>query len=103
MTVCSTCNTTTSDLSLAMGLPALNSSTNHARTRISQGDQIPQEANEDSMGDNEPATPEEVKISDEQEPSTSTGVKRKLEMAIPKAAKRVRAVAKKVRNINNIN
>lgn len=51
----------------------------------------------------EPVVFEEVKSSDEQEPSTSTGVKRKLELAIPKAAKRVRAVAKKVRSINNAN
>lgn len=86
-----------------MGPPALNSTINIPRSRHHQGDQTPQETIEDSVNENEPAVSEEVKSSDEQEPSTSTGVKRKLELAIPKAPKRVRAVAKKVRNINNIN
>lgn len=87
-----------------MGPPALNSTTNAVRTRLqSQGDQISENTNEDSVEPSEPVVFEEVKSSDEQEPSTSTGVKRKLELAIPKAAKRVRAVAKKVRSINNAN
>lgn len=87
-----------------MGPPALNSTTNAVRTRLhSQGVQIPGNTNEDSVELSEPVVFEEVKNSDEQEPSTSTGVKRKLELAIPKAAKRVRAVAKKVRSINNAN
>jgi hypothetical protein len=68
-----------------------------------QGDQTPQNIIEGSVRQNEPGESEEVKCSDEQEPSTSTGVKRKLESAIPKATKRVRAIAKKVRNVNNIN
>lgn len=69
-------------------------------------DPTPQETIEDSSINQSElivVVPEEVKSSDEQEPSTSSGVKRKLELAIPKAAKRVRSVAKKVRNINNIN
>jgi F-box protein 28 len=104
LSVCSSCSTTASDLSLAMGPPALNSTTNAVRTRLhSQGVQIPGNTNEDSVEPSEPVVFEEVKSSDEQEPSTSTGVKRKLELAIPKAAKRVRAVAKKVRSINNAN
>jgi len=87
-----------------MGPPALNSTTNAVRTRLhSQGDQSPENTNKDSMEQSEPVVSEEVKSSDDQEPSTSTGVKRKLELAIPKAAKRVRAVAKKVRSINNVN
>lgn len=89
-----------------MGPPALNSTTNSVRNRLhNQNDQTSQETDEDSAVDqSEPVVvSEEVKISDDQEPSTSTGVKRKLELAIPKAAKRVRAVAKKVRSINNIN
>jgi len=87
-----------------MGPPALNSTTNTVRTRLhSQGDQTPENTNKDSMEQSEPVVSEEVKSSDDQEPSTSTGVKRKLELAIPKAAKRVRAVAKKVRSINNVN
>lgn len=87
-----------------MGPPTINSTTNLSRNRQNhQGEQTPQETNEDSVNETEPLVPGEVKISDEQEPSTSTGVKRKLELAIPKAAKRVRAVAKKVRNVNNIN
>lgn len=104
LSVCSSCNTTASDLSLAMGLPALNSTTNPVRTRLqNQVDQIAQEMNENSVEQNDSVVFEEVKSSDEQEPSTSTGVKRKIELAIPKATKRVRAVAKKVRTINNIN
>jgi len=85
-----------------MGPPALNSTTNPVRTRFqNQVDQIAQEMNEISVEQSEPVVFEEVKSSDEQEPSTSTGVKRKIELAIPKATKRVRAVAKKVRtNIN---
>lgn len=87
-----------------MGPPALNSTTNPVRTRLqNQVDQIAQETNENSVEQSEPVVFEEVKNSDEQEPSTSTGVKRKIELAIPKATKRVRAVAKKVRTINNIN
>lgn len=89
-------------MSLAMGPPALNS-TNSVRTRLqNQVDQIAQETNENSMAQNEPVILEEVKSFDEQEPSTSTGVKRKMELAIPKAAKRVRAVVKKVRTTTNI-
>lgn len=90
-----------------MGPPVLNSTTiNPIRTRLhSQNDQTLQEPNndDDPVNLSEPVVFEEVKSSDEQEPSTSTGVKRKLESAIPKATKRVRTVAKKVRNINNIN
>jgi len=79
-----------------MGLPALNSTSNPIRTRLqNQVDHIAQEISENSVEQNESAIIEEVKSSDEQEPSTSTGVKRKIELAIPKAAKRVRAVAKK--------
>lgn len=89
-------------MSLAIGQPALNSNSNFVRTRL-QVDQTPQNIIEDSVIQNEPVVSEEVKSSDEQEPSTSTGVKRKLELAIPKAAKRVRAVAKKVRSVNNVN
>lgn len=104
LSVCSSCSTTTSDLSLAMGPPALNSTTNAVRTRLhNENDQISENTNKDSVELSEPVVFEEVKSSDEQEPSTSTGVKRKLELAIPKAAKRVRAVAKKVRSINNTN
>lgn len=108
LSVCSSCNTTstTSDLPLAMGPHALNSSLNTSRIRLqNQDDQTTQEINDVSVVDQSELVlvPEEAKSSDEQEPSTSTGVKRKLELAIPKAAKRVRAVAKKVRNINNIN
>jgi F-box protein 28 len=109
ISVCSSCNTptTASDLSLVMGPPALNSTINPIRTRLhSQGDQTPLETKEDPpiTDPSEPiAVLEETKSSDDPEPSTSTGVKRKLELAIPKAAKRVRAVAKKVRNINNTN
>ncbi|VVC43396.1 F-box domain [Cinara cedri] len=100
ISVCSSC-TTASDQSLAMGPPALNSITNPVQTRLhSQVDQIPLEIKEDSVDQNELLASEEVKSSDDQEPSTSTGVKRKLELAIPKTAKRVRAVAKKVRSIN---
>lgn len=88
-----------------MGPPALNSTTNHVlRTRLhSQSDQTPQEINEDLVDQIEPVVFEEIKSSDEQEPSTSTGVKRKLELVIPKTVKRVRAVPKKIRSINNIN
>lgn len=93
-----------------MGPPALNSTTNDnsVRTRLQgQGDPIPQETNDVSNDDliDEPVLSysEEVKSFDEQEPSTSTGVKRKLELAVPKAAKRVRTVVKKVRSTNNIN
>lgn len=88
-----------------MGPPILNSTINTLRTRLhNQGVQIPQETIEDSLDQNgELSVSEEVKSSDEQEPSTSTGVKRKLELAIPKTAKRSRAVAKKVRSINNTN
>lgn len=86
-----------------MGPPILNSTINTVQTRLhNQGDQTPQETIEESL-DQSGELSEEVKSSDEQEPSTSTGVKRKLESAIPKAAKRVRAVAKKVRSINNTN
>lgn len=84
-----------------MGPPVLNSITNPVQTRLnSQEDQIPLETNKDSVDQNELLAFEEVKGSDDQEPSTSTGVKRKLELTIPKTAKRVRSVAKKVRNIN---
>lgn len=88
-----------------MGPPALNSITNAVRTRLhTQSDQIPVNTNEGPVEPSEPVVFEEVKNADESgEPSTSTGVKRKLELAIPKAAKRVRAVAKKVRSINNVN
>lgn len=89
-----------------MGPPALNSTTtNPVQTRLhSQNDQISQGPNnEDSVNQSEQVVFEEVKSSDEQEPSTSTGVKRKLDLAVPKPTKRVRSVAKKVRNINNIN
>jgi len=69
-------------------------------------DPTPQETVEDlAVDQSEPIVEvsEEVKSSDEQEPSTSSGVKRKLDLAIPKTAKRLRAVAKKVRHVNNIN
>lgn len=107
LSVCSSCSTpNSSDVSLAMGPPALNSTINTVRNRLhNQDDQTPQETNEDSAVDqSEPIVVfEEVKSSDEQEPSTSTGIKRKLELAIPKTAKRVRTLPKKVRSINNIN
>lgn len=80
----------------------MNSTANPVQSRL-QGDQIQVETKEDSVDHSEPIVFEEVKSSDDQEPSTSTGVKRKLDLAIPKAAKRVRAVAKKVRSLNNIN
>lgn len=85
-----------------MGPPILNSITSSVRTRLhGQEDQIPLETNKDSVDQIELLTSEEVKSSDDQEPSTSTGVKRKSELALPKTSKRVRAIAKKVRSINN--
>lgn len=85
-----------------MGPPVLNSITSPVRTRLhGQEDQIPLEAtNKDSVDQIELLAFEEVKSSDDQEPSTSTGVKRKSELAFPKTSKRVRAIAKKVRSIN---
>lgn len=84
--------------------PTLNSTANSVRSRLcNQADPTPKETKEDSVDQNESVVSDEVKSSDDQEPSTSTGVKRKLELAIPKAAKRVRAVTKKVRSINNLN
>lgn len=93
-----------SDLSSITAPPALNSTTNPVRSRL-QGLLTPIETKEDLVNQSEPVVSEEITSSDDQEPqpSTSTGVKRKLESAIPKAPKRVRAVAKKVRSNNNIN
>ncbi|XP_050431925.1 F-box only protein 28-like [Adelges cooleyi] len=102
MSVCLTCNTT-SDISLPMGPPILNSTSNTMRSRLhSLGDQSFQDTIEEPLEQAELSIAEEGKSTDEQEPSTSTGVKRKMEIAVPKTAKRVRTVVKKVRINNSI-
>ncbi|XP_050538256.1 F-box only protein 28-like [Daktulosphaira vitifoliae] len=103
LSVCSSCNNTSSNLSLAMGPPILNSTVNSVRTRLhNQGEQSYQDTVEEPLLQVEPSSVEESKSADEQEPSTSTGLKRKMEVSVPKVTKRVRTIVKKVRNTNSI-